>query len=49
MIECAECGKCGDSREMQYCEICGAPLCDECADRGGGMCERCGGEDMEIR
>ena len=42
MMECRDCFRLADSRCFRRCTGCGAPLCDDCADRNMCMCEECG-------
>lgn len=37
---CKGCGRALLERESEVCEVCGSPLCDDCA-RGGGRCVTC--------
>ena len=47
MTECSMCGKRGDARSMRSCGLCGAPICDDCAERGAGLCDLCAGDDRD--
>ena len=40
-MECICCRKQADARSFLRCSDCGAPLCDDCASRSGGLCEDC--------
>lgn len=46
-MECSCCHKQADARSFLRCPDCGAPLCDDCASRTGGLCNDC--DDGEQR
>jgi len=39
MVKCADCGKETPEDSVVYCDMCGAPLCEECGSLG--MCSTC--------
>jgi len=39
MVKCADCGKEIPKDEPVYCDMCGAPLCQECG--AAGLCSNC--------
>ena len=39
MVKCADCGKEIPKDGAVYCDICGAPLCQECG--AIGLCSKC--------
>jgi len=39
MIKCTDCGKQISEDHIVYCDICGAPLCEECGTTG--LCSTC--------
>ena len=41
MMECAMCHRAQDARALRGCPVCGAMLCDECAERELGLCADC--------
>ena len=41
MMECRNCHRIADARSFQRCCDCGAPLCDDCANRRDGLCDDC--------
>lgn len=45
MMECEDCFRIQDSRSFRRCLGCGMPLCDDCAIRNHGYCERCCGSE----
>ena len=45
MMECRDCFRLADARCFQRCQRCGAPLCDDCANRNRGCCEDCADEE----
>ncbi len=40
-LECSVCHQQADARALNRCRDCGAPMCDECAQRGMGLCPDC--------
>lgn len=40
MAKCTDCGRNVSEDGVVYCEVCGAPLCMECA--AAGHCANCG-------
>ena len=45
MMECRDCLKIADSRSFRRCAMSGAPLCDDCLIRNGGLCEDCSSQE----
>ncbi|HIQ82699.1 MAG TPA: hypothetical protein IAA52_06300 [Candidatus Pullichristensenella stercorigallinarum] len=41
MMECAMCHRVADARSLRGCPVCGAMLCDDCAEREQGLCPDC--------
>lgn len=41
MMECSCCHRLADSRSFRLCCDCGAPLCDDCANRSDCLCDEC--------
>jgi len=39
MVKCADCGKETSEDSVGYCDMCGAPLCEECGNPG--LCSLC--------
>jgi len=39
MVKCADCGKETSEDSVVYCDMCGAPLCEECGTTG--LCLTC--------
>ena len=39
MIRCTDCGKQISEDHVTYCDMCGAPLCEECGSLG--LCSTC--------
>jgi len=39
MVKCADCGKETPEDSVVYCDMCGAPLCEECGN--SGLCSTC--------
>lgn len=39
MIKCTDCGKQISEDHATYCDMCGAPLCEECGSLG--LCSTC--------
>ncbi len=39
MVKCADCGKDVSEDSVVYCDMCGAPLCEECGNLG--PCSTC--------
>ena len=39
MVKCTDCGKEIPEGETVYCDMCGAPLCQECG--ATGLCSNC--------
>ena len=39
MVECANCGKDVSEDSVVYCDMCGAPFCEECGNLG--LCLNC--------
>ena len=46
MMECSVCHSRADARQFQRCVDCGAALCDDCAERYGGMCMDCADDEQ---
>ena len=47
MMECAVCHRAADARALRGCPVCGAMLCDECAEREQGLCADCAAAGRE--
>jgi hypothetical protein len=39
MIKCTDCGKQISEDHVTHCDMCGAPLCEECGTNG--LCSTC--------
>jgi len=39
MVKCIDCGKEIPEDSVAYCDMCGAPLCEECGNLG--LCPNC--------
>jgi len=39
MIKCTDCGKQISEDQVTHCDMCGAPLCEECGTTG--LCSTC--------
>jgi len=39
MVKCADCGKETSEDSVVYCDLCGAPLCEECGNLA--LCSTC--------
>jgi len=39
MIKCTDCGKQTSEDHVTHCDMCGAPLCEECGSLG--LCSTC--------
>ena len=39
MVKCADCGKETSEDSVVYCDMCGAPLCEECGNLA--LCSTC--------
>ncbi|MDY3026571.1 MAG: hypothetical protein SOR74_06620 [Candidatus Faecivicinus sp.] len=45
MMECSCCHRIADMRAFRRCCSCGAPLCDDCANRSDCLCDECYSEN----
>ena len=45
MMECAMCHRAADARSLRGCPVCGAMLCDDCAEREQGLCADCAAKE----
>ena len=47
MMECSCYHRIADSRSFRHCCDCGAPLCDDCANRTDCLCDECYDRERE--
>ncbi len=38
---CSRCNETFKKRHMERCDLCGAPMCEDCYDEMNGLCENC--------